>query len=227
MKYGSTSPIKLKDDKFNPLAEERSGLLALPGKYRVKMEMVVRNGTKQLAEPVDFNVVPLNNTTIPAADRKELVAFQQKTSELAGVMMGAENFAEDLQKRIEYIKQALNNTPGASPELFNRANQVSKDIDDVLFTLNGMKPKASAEENPPAQEPLNDRLSVLIYTQWRSTSNVTDNQKRDYEILMEELPPVLAKIKKVNDVDIKYLQDELDKAGAPWTPGRIPVLPVK
>jgi hypothetical protein len=64
----------------------------------------------------------------------------------------------------------------------------------------------------------------MIYTQYISTSNVTLNQKRAYEILQQDYPPILEKVKKIESNEIKLLEAELEKAGAPWTPGRLPDL---
>jgi hypothetical protein len=47
--------------------------------------------------------------------------------------------------------------------------------------------------------------------------------KDNYAILLEEFPPVLEMIRSVAERDIKELEDELVRAGAPWTPGRVPV----
>ncbi|MBP6976907.1 MAG: hypothetical protein PHD61_07420 [Bacteroidales bacterium] len=51
------------------------------------------------------------------------------------------------------------------------------------------------------------------------TVSMIDN----YEILLEEFPPVLEMIRTGAEKDIKALEDELVRSGAPWTPGRVPV----
>ncbi len=222
--YDSPFPINLSKDKFDPAAKPSSGLLAMPGKYKVSLSTVKRDGIKELVPAVDFNAVVLNNATLPAANRAEIVAFQKKAVELGKVVIGAQRYTEELVKRVEFIKQALNNTPGIKPELLQKAFEVSKELDDILYAYNGQPSKASAEEVPPQQVPLNNRLNTMLYTHWSSTSNVTLNMKRSYEVLKEEFPPVLDKIKKIEKEGIKYLETELEKAGAGWTPGRLPEL---
>jgi hypothetical protein len=46
--------------------------------------------------------------------------------------------------------------------------------------------------------------------------------KDQYALLEEELPPILEELKQIAETGIRELQQELDKLGAPWTPGRIP-----
>ncbi|MEW6702450.1 MAG: glycosyl hydrolase [Bacteroidota bacterium] len=224
LRYEGTYPVAPKENKFDPIAKQNSGILAMPGKYKVALTMVVREEEKQLVEAVDFNVVPLGNTTLPAANRTELVAFQKKAAELARITIGTEKFVQDLQKKMETIKQTLNNTPAAAFDLMKRADAVSKELDEILFTFTGAEAKASQEEIPPAQVPLRSRLETLIGTQRRSTSNVTKNQKVAYEALYDELQPIIEKLKKISDIDLKAIESEMEKINAPWTPGRIPEL---
>ncbi|MCL4551650.1 MAG: glycosyl hydrolase [Bacteroidetes bacterium] len=224
LRYESWNPVNLKDNKFDPVAKMRSDLFVLPGKYSVSMAMVVRGEEKQLAGPVTFNVVPLNNTTLPASNRAEVVEFQRKAAELARTVVGARQLTDDLAKRTVLIKQTLNNTPAASFDLFKRASTVAKELEDINFAFEGEQPKASQEEVPPAKVPLNLRLETLTGTQWRSTSNVTNNQKVAYQVLYNEVQPILEKLKTITDVELKSIESEMEKIGAPWTPGRMPEL---
>jgi aspartate carbamoyltransferase catalytic subunit len=72
--------------------------------------------------------------------------------------------------------------------------------------------------------PLQTRLRRLIWAQYGSTSKPTQTQIDAYSILKAELSPMLEKLKKIALEDLKNLEKELEKAGAPWTPGRIPQL---
>jgi chaperonin cofactor prefoldin len=224
LRYESPSPISLKDNKFQPTEKSSSGLLAMPGKYFVSMSLVVRGEEKQLFGPVEFNAIVLNNATLPAENRQEVVEFQKKASQLAKTVMGTQKFAEELVKRNDFIRQALSSYSSAPFELLDRANNVAKDLSEVLFKFNGSQPPASREEIPPADEPLVYRLETLINTQYSSTSNVTKNQQVAYDVLFEEIQPVIEKLKQINDYDLKSIENEMERLDIPWTPGRIPEL---
>lgn len=223
LKYESHTPVSLKDNKFEPTEKSSSGLLAMPGKYSVSMSIVVRGEEKKLFGPVEFNAVVLNNTTLPAENRQELVEFQKKATKLAKTVMGAQKFTEELVRKTDFIRQALNSY-SAPFELLDRANGISKELSDILFKFNGSTPPASREEIPPADVPLNYRLEDMIYTHYSSTSNITKNQKVAYDVLYEEIQPVLNRLKQLNDYDIKSIENEMEKLNIPWTPGRIPEL---
>lgn len=223
LSYESFYPINVKENKFNPVAKENGSMLVLQGKYNVSMSLVARDEVKELVSKVPFEVESLNNSTLPAKNKVEMVAFQKKAAELARKVMGAENFTNELAKKVEYIKQAINNSTDATPALMKKAMVTSRLLDEVLFAFNGQKAKASLEELPPAQVPLGYRLNNLIYTQSRSTSDVTSTQKTSYEILSEEFAPVYSKIKDAIK-NVEELESELNNIKAPYTPGRLPEL---
>lgn len=228
LRMENLSPITT--DKFEPVATGRSGrgassgYFVKPGKYFVTMSMVVRGEEKKLAGPEPFNVELLKNTSLPADNFAKVVEFQQKAAELSRTAQGALRLAEELQKKYEAIKQAINNSPKASYDLFKRADATSKEIADIIYKFNGPTPKASREEIPPIPVPLNTRLNDMISISARSTSNITKNQYVDYETLYEEIQPIISQLKKINDVELKTMETELEKINAPWTPGRIPEL---
>lgn len=218
----NTYPVEVKDE-FNPLKKSRSDMFVMPGDYEVSMSLYSEGSIKELFQPVKFNVKALKNTTLPAKSRENLVAFQEKLAELSRVMRGTQQFLDDFVKRVESIKQAIYNTPNASHELYTKANELSQKLSDLELKFDGREAKASSEEIPPSPVPLNSRLGRLIWSHWRSTSAVSDTQRRVYKIIEEEFPPVYNEIKSLYDNDLMQIEKELQKLQAPWTPGRLPV----
>jgi hypothetical protein len=197
-------------------------MMVMPGKYFVSLSQFVRGEITELVGPTPFEAVVLNNTTLPAKDREELVTFQKKVSELTRAMEGARRQASELVNMTRTIRQTLQQMPDASPALVQKVVDLEMELDEILWTFQGQQPKASDEENWPAQLPLNDRLSSILAPHWSSTSAVTQTQKDVYAILMEEFPPLLETIRRINDVDMRAVEAELNQLGAPWTPGRVP-----
>jgi len=222
LRYASTRPVRIRNNKYNPLSSGGDGMFAMPGKYYVTISQYYRDSISELVGPQEINAVVLQNTTLPAENRAELVAFQDKVAKLARAVYGAENAADDLKEKVQYIKQAVQQSPDLQDALLFRASQIEEEIDEILWTFNGQHAKASREENWPAPPSLNQRMGYLAYSHWGSTSGITQTQKDAYEILAEEFPPILDKLRKIKNIDLKTLEDELEAAGAPWTPGRIP-----
>ncbi|HAF28733.1 MAG TPA: glycosyl hydrolase [Bacteroidales bacterium] len=224
LEYSGTFPTNLTNDKFDPTGKNNGLWLVLPGKYLVSVSMYEKGEVKELIADQAFNVIPLNNTTLPATDRKAMVQFQRNVSELIRVMAGAVDFNEELIEKVNYLKQAIVITPGANHELLKEAEKIEKELDEILFRFNGIKPKASDEEIPPQQVPLTNRLQYILWGQSGSTSNITATSKMAYEIIQEELPAIIERLKVLATVDIKNLENKIENVKAPWTPGRIPVI---
>ena len=224
LRYSGTFPTSLSNDKFDPFNESRGFWLVMPGKYSVSVSIYEKGDVKELLVNKEFNVNALKNTTLPASDRKAMVKFQRNVAEITRVMAGAIDFNEELIEKVDYLKQAIVITPGASHDLLVEAERIEKELDDILFTFEGSNAKASSEEIPPRQVPLTDRLQYIIWGQSGSTSAITSTSKMAYEIIQEELPALIEKLKVIATVDIKNLENKIEEAKAPWTPGRIPVL---
>ena len=73
-----------------------------------------------------------------------------------------------------YLKQAIVGTTGVDHSILVEAEQIEKELADILFTFEGSDAKASNEEIPPRQVPLNERLQYKIWGQSGSTSAITN-----------------------------------------------------
>ncbi|HUX61322.1 MAG TPA: hypothetical protein VMV32_08410, partial [Ignavibacteriaceae bacterium] len=58
--------------------------------------------------------------------------------------------------------------------------------------------------------------------EWQSTSAPTQTDMNAYKNAGELFSPLLSKLKDLINVDLKNLENEMEAAGSPWTPGRIP-----
>ena len=210
-------------EKPDPMSDHGSDVLAMPGKYKLTLSITEKGETRQVAGPVEFNCVVLNNATLPLTDRSAMTAFHKKVSEITRVMQGTENYAEGLYKRSKDIVQALDNAPAAPSLLMKKALDVTAQLDSLLNTkFNRKTDKPSEEENPPAPVCLNSRLGKIAWTTWGSTAAPTQTQLDAYSILMDEFPPVYRLVKKLGEVDIPAIEKELESIGAPGTPEILP-----
>ena len=83
--------------------------------------------------------------------------------------------------------------------------------DDVASTL-----------DKPAPPSLMQRLYAMAYDIWTSTSAPTNTMKEQQRIAGEIFKKDLATLRQLIEVDLKQLEDKLEAAKAPYTPGRIP-----
>ncbi|MFP4621821.1 MAG: VPS10 domain-containing protein [Bacteroidales bacterium] len=221
-RYDNPYPADIDNGEFNPFQDKSGAIMAMPGTYKASLSLYHHGEIRELVAPKEFSARQLNNRTLPASDREELLAFQEKVSDLTRTIQGAEELSADMMERMKLIKQAILNTPAETKELMEEAERIEEELDEVIFAFHGVEPKASSEEIPPRQVPVLKRLRTIVYNHYRSTSPVTDTERKNYRILMEKFPPLLEKLKELKKEDIQQLEDKLEALKAPWTPGRIP-----
>ena len=200
-----------------------SGILVMPGTFTVELSMWHNGELKQLSGPVSFQATKLGVVTLPAADYAENEAFAREVSRISLAMTGTSRLTGELTTKVENIKQAIYATPGAGQDLMDKARKLTQELEEITFTLNGVSPRASREETPPAQIPLSTRLSSITSGYIGNLSAISGTEKASLDILREEFPPVLAKLQRIFEKDIPSLEKELTRLNAPWTPGRLPV----
>lgn len=212
-----------KPDKFNPFARNRGSIYVLPGDYSVEISMVKDGKVTKLVEPKKFAVKALNNATLPADNRTEMVAFQKEVSKLSKAMVGAMQLTYDLNEEVIAMKQTALTLPTAHASLLPLLDNIEKELRAIDLIFNGHTPQASSEELPPADMPLNDRLGAIIYAQISSSSNITSTSKTQYEILKKEFPVLLERLRVVAQEKMVEARKLMDEKEAPYTIGRIPV----
>ncbi len=220
LKYAGT---RSSQGKFDPLKESKGSIFAMPGKYKVGLSLWMEGQEKELVAPVEFTCQKLNLATLPAADYQEVVAFGRKVSKLSLAINGTNQLTDELIAKVENIKQAIYAAPEADKNLMNIARELGVKLEELKFKMEGMPAKASYEEIPVTEVPIMERLNNVVYTHYGSTSVITESEKAEFAILEEEFPPILDAVKLMVEKDIPQLESALNKANAPWTPGRLPV----
>lgn len=219
LRYHYPSPVVLDDGDFDATSNSRSGTMVMPGTYKVSMDMIAAGEITRLADPIEFSAAPLDLNTLAAGDREEVVAFQQEVTELSRVFMGMDRkLNEDLGK-IASLKQAALGTPGADLSLQVRITKVQRELEDLRYAFHGPSAKASWEELPPMEMPLNRRLNAAIYKHWSNSAGLSGTAVEQFNILKEEFPPLVDRLHAA-EKEIAAIEAALESAGAGWTPGR-------
>ena len=153
-------------------------------------------------------------------DRKALLEFQQKVTRLERAVSGALDAANSLNTRLEQIKRALDHTPGSQSAWKEAVRTLEKRNREILLALRGDEILRNRNENTPLS--ISERVGGIIEGERLSLSRPTTTHVEQYQIAGDEFRSVLAKLRSLIDVDLRKLEKELDKIGAPWTPGRLP-----
>ena len=218
LRYPAVNPTRLEEPSREAWDWAPQGPLVVPGTFSVTLDRRAGGTLTRLAGPRTFEIEALGLATIPEKDRGALLAFQKKAGELQRAMMGAGAAAGEALRGLKIMKKALADTPRADPKLLERLVALEGRLQDALVKLYG---DSIAGRRSEATSPgLMDRVGAEL----RSTSPATATVKRDYEIAAEAFGPLLEELRTAIEVDLRKLGDELEAAGAPWTPGRgVPV----
>ena len=74
----------------------------------------------------------------------------------------------------------------------------------------------------PTPESISDRVSSAAATMRLTTGRPTKTALETYQIASDELASEIPKLRRLIETDIRALEKQLDAAGAPPTPGRLP-----
>ncbi len=218
LRYPSTAPTRLHiPGDVPPWEMPPQGPLVVPGTFSVSLAKRVDGVLTALGEPQTFVVESLALASLPAPDKKRLLAFQSKTGELLRAMKGSEEAIKEALRRLEFIKKALQDTPNADLQMGDQARIIEKQLLDLQGELTG---DPVIRNHYEARLPsLMERVSEEVM-QIYATTGITATNQRNYEIAAGDFEKFLEKLRQVIEVDLEQLEDKMEAAGAPWTPGR-------
>jgi len=189
----------------------------MPGKYTVTMATRANGVVTSLPGSQTFDVVVEGRENISEADRKALAEFQRKVSTLQRSVSGANDAATAAKTRIGLLKRSAADAPVDNKNLISQAEGFDNEIDFLINKIRGGR--ANSEIPPPS---IAQRVNNIAGTIRLSTVKPTQTQLDNYELSVSEFGPMFARLRKLIEVDLPKFEKELEDAGAPLTPGRLP-----
>ena len=204
----------------DPDFEPPSGPLVMPGTYKVVVAKKVDGVVTQLGPAQQFQVTVEGQETMSSADQSALVEFQTKAMRLQRAASGATAAANQLKPRLAAIKRAIAETPSLPQKLQEDATTLDRRTNEILRALSG--DSAARQRNMNTPPSINDRVGYVVGAQRMSISRPTQTQIAQYNAAAQDFENVLNQLRQLMEVDLARLEKQLEAAGAPWTPGRIP-----
>lgn len=219
-RYSSSGPVNFyTPDPKNPYDQAEVGYLAMPGNYKVSLSKFEDGVLTEIVTPQAFTINSLNAATLPAPDKKALDAFCKQVSELRRATGAAESYKGEMVNKLSYIKGALIAMNLPVNDLTLAVNKLEQKLNKVDIIMNGDASIARREfETPPS---INGRIGTIESALWYSTSAPTKTAIQSFEVASKQFAAALETLKAI-DTEIKDLEVALEKAKAPYTPGRLP-----
>ena len=223
LRYPPAYPVRLTEPEQGPFRGDRIGPMVLPGSYTVELSTEVAGKIEHVGSAQRFAALPLGTATLGASDRRALLAFQQKTARLQRAVLGTLRSLDEARERLDYLARARFLTPAAQEAIDQQILALRETLADLRAELAGDPVlRRHQEPTPPS---ILDRVQRIVDGHWTATSAPTGTHRASYRVAREEFAEVYQRIKRAIEIDLRKIEDSLEDAGAPWTPGRLPRLP--
>jgi photosystem II stability/assembly factor-like uncharacterized protein len=221
LRYPSSVPASNRPAPNNPFYEPPSGPMVVPGTYRVTFTLRADGQETALGTPQTFDVTSLNLSSLPPADKAQLLAFQQKTAALQRAVLGSVAAAREAQERIDLLKRAIDDTPAIDPRLGVEVRAIEGRLRDIQVALSGDSVMERRYEPVPMS--IEARVGAIVRSHWNTTGAPTGTNLRAYDLAAEAFAVQLEKLRQLVESDLRKVEGAVEAAGGPWTPGRVPV----
>ncbi len=216
LRYSSDDPIRLSKPSFyNPFAGVSEGNLVSPGDYTVELSLYEKGAYSAIGSTISFTVKALDNTVLPASNRGEKLAFQRQVSELSRQVAATRQRMSELNNQLRHAEKAILLTEKNHADLFGQYEAIKGELTELGYLLNG-DPVARTLDMDKVPT-VSQRIGILNYEQFNTTSDPTATHKMVYEIALDEYQPLKARLVNLLE-DFGALQAQLEASGAPYTP---------
>ena len=214
-------PFQYVSSTFNftpPWVTPSQGPLVPPGHYKVEMALVSASGVMLLGKSQEFEVKFLPTGVFSVPDYVAVSAFQERTAEFLRRAHGARSEIQRAGDRLRDMRYALGEAPRSELTLYGSLEQLERTLASLKRELLG----------DPIREHLNEasspsilrRLQRIAAGQWDTRQAPTMTQQKSLEIAESSFRVLSKELSIFLDNDLPNIETKLEKAGAPWTPGR-------
>jgi photosystem II stability/assembly factor-like uncharacterized protein len=194
------------------------GSFVTPGAYKVSLAKRAGGVVTPLGAEQTITVEAESSSAIKAEDRAAALDYQQKVTRLQRAYNGASDLATNCKTRVTAIRRALVDSP-TELKLLDEAVKLDARITAVVRKLRGDETLRGLESGAPST--ISSRVNSAAAGARGLTGSPTGTQKLNYQIAFDELSEEMTKLKAL-EAELKKFEQQLDAAGVPYTPGRVP-----
>ena len=211
--------------RYAPLSGSASGgsfrgaaPFVVPGEYTVQAFRQTEIELVALSEAQSFQVEAIGDPSLPAQDRKDVLAFQMKVGKLQQAISAAGQMIGTAQQELDAIQSVVQDGRLLDLGLLKEVRVLERKLEAARISLFGdsTKERRFAIGAPS----ISRRVQNALFGTLRQTYGPTKTNRRQFEIAAEEFAAAESGVRTVLEKDMPALRDKLDAAGAPWTPGR-------
>ena len=216
LKYQSNYPVGAKPGKGTNISNNGGAGYVVPGTYTVEMMLVTKDKVSMIGNKQSFKVSALHDEY--RADMPLAMDFRQELNEFNKVYQAMNTQLNNLDKRVNTIRYALEAEADVKPEMIYKARQLQLHVDSLKEILSGdkVRKKHYADYAPG----LSNRWGMLMWGTNSHSELPTQTIRNDFKIVKNRTESILKEIERIRQEEITALEKELNRVGAPYTPGR-------
>lgn len=199
-------------------SHRNKGFLAAPGTYRVHLEKRVDGEYVSLAEPRTFEVVARGESTLRGATPAVADAFARELGDTQRQAAAARSAIRHTRERLDAVLEALERSMHAEPDLERETRALRRELSLLEERLAGDRRRGVFGDEGPV--PVLDRLFVADVGTRRSSYGPTPTHRESLDIAKRALAGIREDVNEIVRERLPGLEERLDAAGVPWTPGR-------
>lgn len=201
-----------------PWYADPMGAMSPPGPYRARLVRVGQNAVTPLGAAREFSLRAVDN--LPAGTQVQAAsAFQDAYVAAARRLDAVTGTLKLMEKRVRYLRKAMDETPMADLQLHNRVDAFEASLAEVRATLNGNPAQlAMSEWTEPGVAGRIRAARGVMETRLAPTQTERDNLR----LGSDALRTAEERVTQLREGDLAAIERALADAGAPWTPGQRP-----
>jgi photosystem II stability/assembly factor-like uncharacterized protein len=207
----------LRGESTNPIRTNGGsgdGFLVTAGDYTLEVYMLKNGNTELLVDKTPFKVKSINNHALPAKNPEELEAIRLEVSELNRLISGANRLLKETIEKSDLMEFAIKKFPNADLSLLKEIRKINLNLEKCDILMNGDKILAKKEiEFAPG---MSDRLGMVEYQLYESTTNPTKTQYENLSIVKEEYEEYKLIFDKTL-LELKAIEAKLELIPIPYT----------
>ncbi len=198
------------------------GVMAAPGSYSVTLSKRVDGKVETLAESQSFKVESIRTPTLDNVGQQERVEYALHVEELERAVRGSVSTIDQLVVATGAAKEKLMESR-ANMALYERAQGIERQAKRLRDRLTQNTQRDEMGDLGPV--PVLTRLQFAAGTKSTEVYGPTQAARASLKIAEDEYAEIYRELEDLVNGQFNALQEDLEKAGVPWTPGRgLPLL---
>lgn len=191
------------------------GPLVAPGSYTASLYTTADGKTRQLAEPVSFDVKPLAQETVSGSvSPEQRSAALLQVEDLRRNVSMATSQVDDLKAQLKSFRMALDRSTAVATDMETTYQQLRKAVFAAEETLNGQSSRNGMGTAPAS---VSSRLFMIEFAR-ANLWGLTATQKQQMVFVQDALNVLQPELTNLLETEFPVFKQLLLDAGAPWMP---------